>query len=322
MTQTSQDPSNTTVTGQSSDLPKVSAKQKKGEIISAYQELLERFKSNAEKSKEREKDTTRKQETGVLSKATQYSTEAIVKKIGELEMSTHEWLGKLVDALEKEAQKFRDLQGAVQIQENRLKEIHQIELEANTLSNIIEAQREKTNEFEEEIAERKMEWDMEQKEFEYARNLGRRKEEDEYREKEASKIAELKEWENRLKETEVELKELRAFKEEADARLAEAVKAAQEETSFAVRREEEVRAQLLAEKVNSDKQITEHTIHYLKERLSELENTINRLKAELEIANKGVKDIAIKVIEGGRLEEQHRGIRVPMKEKQEVEEAA
>jgi len=330
MNQFVQDPSDQTVaqnaqnaqgTDQAgNDLPKVSTKQKKEEIISAYQELLERFKNNAEKSKSREKDTARKQENTVLSRADQYSTETILKKIGELEMSTHEWLGKLVDALGKEVQRFRELQEAVQIQESRLKEIHQIDVEANTLSDIIEAQKEKTREFEEEMTEKKRDWEIEQKDFEYTRNSQRRKEEDEYHEKQTAKIAELKEWEDRLKATAAELEDLRRFKGRAEEDLADAVEKAKMETTALIEREEEIKAQLLAEKNNSEKQITEHTIRYLKDHLSDLENSVTRLKAELEIANQGVKDIAIKVIEGGRVDDQHRSLKFAQKEKLGVEE--
>lgn len=318
MTASSQDPS---ADQTSNELPKVSPKQKKEEILSAYQELLDRFKNNAEKVKDREKDLTRKQESSVLSKANQYSTESILKKIGELELATHEWLGKLVEALSKEVQKFRELQEAVTIEEQRLKEVHQVGVEANALTDLIEAQKEKTLEFEEEIKAKRKLWESEQKDFEYERSVLRRKEEDEYEEKRGAKERELKAWEDRLKETEAELKELRMSKEQSKKTLEEDTEKARTEGMESVKKEEMVKAQLLAEKTNSERQISEHTLKYLKDRLAEQESTITRLKNELTSANQGVKDIAIKVIEGGvRLDDQHRNVKLPTREKPAVEE--
>lgn len=321
MTASHNPPPDDSITSSEDQLPKVSPKQKKEEILSAYQDLLERFKSNPSQAKERERSISRRHEESITSKVSQYSTESILKKIGELEMATHEWLGKLVEALGKEVQNFRELQEANAIEEKNLQEIHQIKMQAGTLADLAAAHEEKLRRFDEEMEQKRRQWEREQTEYEYQRDLKRRKEENEYEQRRLAKEQELKTWQERLKGMEEEIQMLRKYKEEFEETKEEAIAMARTEAMESVHREEEVKAQLLAEKTRSEKQIAQHQLDFINQRLSEQEATIARLKKELEIANQGVKDIAIKVIEGGvRLDEQHRGVKSTTREKMDVGE--
>lgn len=153
-------------------------------------------------------------------------------------------------------------------------------------------------------------WKREQDEYTYETQIKRRKEEMEYAERKAIKEKELKDREMRLMEQQKELEELRKLKELFDKRIEEQVEEAHEKAVADTRKEEAVTARIFGEKVAAEKRIAEMTIESLRQRMGELEQEISHLKSQLEIANSGVKDIALKVIEGNaRVNEQHRSLK-------------
>ena len=124
------------------------------------------------------------------------------------------------------------------------------------------------------------------------------------------KEKELKDRELKLIEQQNELEDLRKLKELFDERIEEQVDNAKTKATSEAKYEEDVKARILAEKVTAEKRISELTIESLRQRLNEQEQDITRLKRELEVANSGVKDIALKVIEGNaRTTEQHRSLK-------------
>ncbi len=300
------------------NLLKVSVRSKKEEILSAYQELMIKFQKNAEKSKDRESVAIRNQENEIVGKAEKHSVSAISKNAAELENSFKKWLNDLISSLEKEAQKLQEVRDAIIIQEKYLSEIHQIKAEAETLSSLIQAHNEKKEELESEykkqmekltaeIEEKKKEWKREQEEYDYELNLKRKKDENEYQQKRLVKEQELEKREIELVQQKNELEELRQLKELFNEKLEEEVANAQKEATQKTKYEEEVKAKILAEKIAAEKKIAEMTIESLKRRINDQDMDISCLKKELEIANHGVKDIAIEVIKGRSAE--HRSLK-------------
>lgn len=263
---------------------KVTPRSSKSEILSAYEELLQKFQENAETSQERQISHNRQQENQILEEA-------------------------------------------IAIEEKRLSDIHKISSEADSLANLIVAHKEKKKQLEEEseihkktleteIASKKEEWLREENEYAYEIRLKRKKEEDDYLQKKAQKERELQEREEKLAAQEKELEDLRKRAINFEKMLNEAVTKAKQETEAATRKEEDVKAKILAGQNAAEKRIAEMTIESIKMRLQDQEQEIKRLKIELEIANRGVKDIAVKVIEGNaRIAEQHRSLRFAEKEK-------
>lgn len=302
-------------------MPQVSSKSKKEEILSAYQELVQKFQERAEAAQERKSDVDRRVQAEVVKKAVGYSAEAILQNVTTLESEVRRWLSQLIESLLKEADKLREVQEAIGVEEGYLEQIHQIKVEADTLAHLIQAHKEKRRQLEEnyqqkqeqldkQILNRREEWQKEEQEYSYELGVKRKREEDDYQQKRQAKEAELKEWEQRLGAFEKELNELRKLKEEFDERLESGVARAGQETEGRVRGEEQVKAQILAEKTAATKHVAELTIESLKKSLTEKEHEVERLKKELVISNQGVKDIALKVIEGrSRLSEEHRAVR-------------
>lgn len=301
------------------EVKKVSTKSTKNEILSAYEELARKLQENAESAEERKTDMETKHHEELRDKASKHTVDAILKSIAELEVSARKWLGDLAQALAKELEKLKNLEEVITGEKKYLETIHRIKVEADTLAQLIQASKDKKKQLEEEYKqleedlERKKTvqreaWQREEEEYEYELYLKRRKEEADYEEKKVAKERMLKEREEKLAAAERELQELRKFREEAEKNLDITVNRVREETEKETRKEEEIRAKILGERVAAEKHIAELTIATLQKELTTKEEAIRQLKHELDIANRGVKDIAMKVIESGR-NDQHRSIR-------------
>lgn len=304
---------------QQTESKKVNVKSTKNEILSAYEELAKKLNENAETAHDRKTDMEAKYQEELRDRASKYTVDMILKSIGELEISAKKWLGELAEALTKELEKLRNLEEAIAGEKKYLQTVHQIRVEADTLTNLMQASKDKKKLLEEGYKQHEEDlektktvqreiWEREEEEYEYELHLKRRKEESEYEEKKTVKERTLKEREERLIISEKELQELRKFREEGEKMLETSVNKAEKETEEKTRKEEEIKAKLLAERVGAEKHIAELTIFALQKELGTREEAIKQLKHELDIANRGVKDIAMKVIESGR-NDQHRSIR-------------
>lgn len=286
----------------------VSAKSTKHEILAAYQQLLQGFQRKAENAKLK-KETKQAFEQEVVQKASSYSIENILEAIVGLDSSVRKTLHELGEQLVRESQKLRELQEAIRIEGEKLEKTKNIKVEIDTLENLLEAQRAQKQTFEEDMAQQEEEfyksmqskkdgWKREQEEYEYELSLNRRKEENEYAEKRAEQEAELAQRERAVAAAEQELAGLREKAAKFQAELEKAVAEAKEKTEREVLREEQVKADLLREKSAAEQRIAALTIDTLKGRVAALENEVESLKAQLANANKEVKDVAVKVIEG------------------------
>jgi len=174
----------------------VSDKSTKTEILEAYNELLTKMKeqkamdAKAVKKEAEEKELVR---TASLS-----SIEDIVKRLASLKLDIVKSMDGLEKMLIEEFRKLSDLKMATEIENRTLEELYQIKAEAESLTALIAAQKEKKAafeeelarkkaEFEEEITQRRLEWKKEQERFEQEKKeretqlkKDRQREEEEY----------------------------------------------------------------------------------------------------------------------------------------------
>jgi len=174
----------------------VSDKSTKTEILEAYNELLTKMKEQkamdpkAVKKEAEEKELVR---TASLS-----SIEDIVKRLASLKLDIVKSMDGLEKMLIEEFRKLSDLKMATEIENRTLEELYQIKAEAESLTALIAAQKEKKAafeeelarkkaEFEEEITQRRLEWKKEQERFEQEKKeretqlkKDRQREEEEY----------------------------------------------------------------------------------------------------------------------------------------------
>lgn len=174
----------------------VSVKSTKNELFDAYNELLEKVSKQTPQDRKSQKETEEKVETVRL--ASLNSDEKIVKNIAELKLNIGSSLDKIEESLMSEYKKLTQLQESIKIENKNLIELYDITSNVHSLAALIQAQKEKKLQFEEErntiqeqfdsvMREKKLLWEKEQKEKETAskeqelqNKKQKQREEDEY----------------------------------------------------------------------------------------------------------------------------------------------
>lgn len=158
---------------------KRAAKSTKQETMEAYREALERAQEKEEGELSPEKKLQEKKAKEVMQVAEAMSAEGIVGEINNLKLEIGRLLSRIAAGLEEEVAKYDKIKKAIEVKEQELKELFEIERTAGTLAALVEAQNQKRERFEEEMALRKEEltkeieetrarWDRERKEHEAA----------------------------------------------------------------------------------------------------------------------------------------------------------
>jgi hypothetical protein len=174
----------------------ISDKSTKTEILDAYNEMLKKMKEQkALDTKSVKKETEEKE---IVKKASLNSVEDIVKDLAGLKLEIIKSMDGLGERLIGEYKKLTELQQAIEIEENAIDEIHNIKVEAESLTTLMVTQKEKRAAFEVEMEEKKshfdddmtqkrLQWKKEQEEFEFAKKeresqlkKERQREEEEY----------------------------------------------------------------------------------------------------------------------------------------------
>lgn len=133
----------------------ISTKNTKNEILDAYEELLK--KQQEKKTDEPKKvQELQKQET-VVKNASGLSTEGIVKDVSDLKINLSSALDKLSEGFIAEFRKFEELQKAIQIEKQQLEDLYQLSVSTDSLSVMLLAQKEKKEQFELEMTNRRKE---------------------------------------------------------------------------------------------------------------------------------------------------------------------
>lgn len=145
---------------------KVSAKplsmaNTKKEMIDAYQALLKQLEEKEKAALKPEKKLEEKKKTEVVEVARSLSTEGVARAIGNLKIELNAALAQISERLEQEVQKFQAVQKAIESKEKEFQEVYEIERTATTLAALIEAQNQRRNEFELEMAGKKEQLDRE-----------------------------------------------------------------------------------------------------------------------------------------------------------------
>lgn len=174
----------------------LSEKSTKTEILEAYNSLLLQAKEQKATDQKAVKKETEEKE--VVKSASQNSVEEIVKRLAGLKLEIVKNVDSLEEKLITEYRRFVELQQAIDVQARSLEEIYGIQTEAESLTALINTQKEKKDAFDVEmerkkteldvvITETKEQWKKEQEEYEAAKKerdtllkKERQREEDDY----------------------------------------------------------------------------------------------------------------------------------------------
>jgi hypothetical protein len=173
---------------------KVTPSSTKNEILDAYNQLLNKIKDTKQDNPKNEQEKKIKEAT--VNTAADLSDEKIIGQISSLKLTLNSTLDKIEDDLIIEFERLLKIREAISIEDQRLNDFYQINAGADSLAAILAVQKEKKEEFEQEMAFRKREFEEELK----IQKINRDKE--------------VKLWEEKRKESEDLLKKQRTREEE------------------------------------------------------------------------------------------------------------
>lgn len=167
------------MTQEKDELPDISMTNTKKEMLAAFSELKKKLHEKAETELKPEKKKEERRKAEVIKTADTLTTDGTVEKINALKVEIGKMLSQLSDNLEEEASNYLKLKESIELKKKELKEIYDIEASAFALAALIEAQKQKKQEFDEEMTGRKetleteiqqkrLEWEKEKQEFEAA----------------------------------------------------------------------------------------------------------------------------------------------------------
>lgn len=157
------------------DVPEISAKSTKDQILSAYNEMVERLEEKQVQSPLEEKK--KGDERAIIAKSAQTSLDGIVSHLATLKITLTKQIDTLSENLLEEFSKLSDLKQAIAIEQAHLKELYEIKETAHSLSALMLMQKEQTEEFDarikeeqeqfvKEMEDKKTLWDKKQAELE------------------------------------------------------------------------------------------------------------------------------------------------------------
>ncbi len=224
--------------------PEVSMKNTKKELLDAYGNLLKQLEEKRKSALQPERKVQERKKEEVLTAVSGLSTDGVTQNVNSLKVETGKLLSRLSEMMEKEVRKLEQVQQAIRLKEEELKEIYEIDKSAATLAALIEAQHQEREKFESEIKERKASlgeeiratrdaWQKEKSEFErrskeqaLEEKKKREREEEEYkysfqREQELAKLEFEDEKAHRMAELKRIEEDMRILREKTEGELKE-----------------------------------------------------------------------------------------------------
>jgi colicin import membrane protein len=309
----------------------IRAKRTKTEIQREFDEIQEQSADARESADPKIEEASRRHEVEVREAVEGATVESVVQRISGLGLEISKALSGLSGKLTEEVQLLASVREAVGLERKELDRLHNIDVAATALDQLVQDYARQKQELETEIAARRATWeeeaaraDRERKEqeealkkqrqregedFEYKKTQERKKAQDKYDEEirlqekknQEKQEALEKSWQLReaaLKEREEELAGLRKEAEAFPKRLETEAAAAAERA----RREAETRLQqetlVMKKDAEAEKRFGDLRVKTLEETVAHQQAQIAALEKQLADAKQQVQDIAVKAIEG------------------------
>ncbi len=287
--------------------PKVTERNTKGDILKAYQTLIEEVAGDSSPSLEsREMDR-------VIDTASKETIEKITIDLGKLKLSTSQTITSLTEQLTDEAEKLSSIKKAIAASQKELEDTHKIKLTADAIYAMIERHKQEEETFTKTMETQKNMWEEEKKQYEEETKKNRTRDEEEYAyQKNLMKARNQEEWaeEKRKHEqdNEARKKDEAAKQEELERlqklvagfplELEKGIKAAIAQSEAALKKESETQAAFTRQEAQNTINLKNAAIASLEESVKTQTADIKELKHQLEEATRHVKDIAVAVVEG------------------------
>jgi hypothetical protein len=233
-----------------------------------------------------------------VKKVAALKTPDLLKGIADLQVQLTAGLGSIQGTLSGAMNQFEDITLAISAQEARLKELYEIEGEAQRIEEVRAIFEEARTEHVQWIQERDLGRIREESEFNYQRDIRRRKEQDEFEQKKAIRDRELAERAAIIEAAEQELHDLTNRVGNFPKELFDEAAAAERRVAERLTREHEHALALLAAQTDGDKKLLAATIEGLRTDNQRLQNQMTAMNQQLTKALDQVREIAAKAVEG------------------------
>jgi colicin import membrane protein len=306
-------------------------KRTKAEVQKEFAEVRAQVEQARQEASPKLEELTKLREAETRQGVEGVSVESVVQRVSELSLNISKALGALSEQMIEEVNRLVTVREAVEIEKRELQRLHQSDVAATALDQLVQEYAQKKQELEEEITAQRTTWEEELhatererkeqednlkkqrqreiEEYEYKKALERKKSQDKYEEemrllekKNHEKQEALeKSWQQReeaLREREEELARLRKEVQQFPERVqTEMDRVAAEATRQAEARYEQ-QVLVLQKDAEAEKRLAELRIKSLESAVTQQAAEIATLHKRLDEAKQQVQDIAVKAIEG------------------------
>lgn len=238
------------------------------------------------------------QAQAAVKKVAALKTPDLLKSVTDLQVQVTAGLGSIQGTLGGAMNQFEEITLAVAAQEARLKELYDIEAEAQRIEEVRDVFEEARAEHVRWIQERDQGRLREESEFGYQRDLRRRKEQDEFDQKKAARDRELADRVAAVREAEDEMAELRQLVQGYPEREAKAVADAEARVADTHTREHDHALALLTARAEGEQKLHAAAVKALEDDNRRLQGQLAGVNQQLTKALDQVREIAAKAVEG------------------------
>lgn len=313
-------------------------------VTDTKQNILKAYKAHLDEINERMPATVSTVESANKKKVTEALTTAKLVKPQDIETQALELqkgviaqIREVVDGLAERKAKFDELDAAITAKNKELKEVFEIEREANALSALLEAQkasrekaqeeveemltsareeaanileqaRQDADEIETKMLEKKHETEKAheraEEEYNYSFERIKAKKMDDMNDELAQMSKSLDSREEEISQREIKMNELEALVDKLTNDLAitkasidDQIKAAKETATKSAEKSAAISANIVKSKHESELQIKDHQINSLQATVSQMREDISRLTSDLDRANSKVQAVAMQALQ-------------------------
>ena len=317
----------------------ITEKSTKSQILQAYNEAIAKLKE--QKQEDRRTEKKKEEEGKIVKQASENTIDKIVNGISRTKIEIMNALDDVGENLVEEFKKLEEIKKAKEIETNYLNDIYEIKTNADSLAALLLAQKEKKTNFEseieskraafeEEMMQKKLQWKLEQENFENQKKerdtqlkKDRQREEEEYnynlqlkRKKDADEFAdqkakldkelidkrtsvekELSEREANVVLKEKELAELKAKVEQFPKVLETTIKETEKTVSEKIEFKYKHQSELAQKEMEGEGSLHKQIVQSLENKIKEQTEQIKQLTQKANESVQQVQVIAIKAIE-------------------------
>lgn len=271
------------------------SKRTKTELLEEYNKLLNQH----EELRRTAQLVSDPQSVALISKVDGYTVDQLTNSINELKTSVNATLGELTDKLIVEAQKFGEIQKAIELAKKNLELHYHVQVAADTLDRMIQEHKAQSLALDDEMTTKRRDWGRAQEEHEYNERVRSHRTDEAFEEAKTRQDRTLKDREEALKRQEQELVQLRGQVQGFSGQLDKALSAREQEAMKRARLEFDVQLESARKDWKAQESLLKMQIDNFEERLKTQQVENLALRGEVEKSNKRVQELVVKIVEGG-----------------------